>query len=383
MHANWLPTIKILLRLQARYWPYVRGQSKVLYTQGPKQEGDRPTLDALHLEYRHATAQDALEQLAVTTDDLIALAEWLAWRVEGGVDPQPRLRSLTRLLPRRHAERARGRSLQALDLYDAFDLVRRFHNEVTGELMPDADQRNLVGEAARPRPLRKDRDALVQALRTQGLTAHKLHIIVEGETEIRLVTGLFEAFSRQTLDAAGIAMTDLEGDKLEESRRFIQGLGLYSRDIVLLLDDENDAKRVVQQMADAGTVRLEYVHLASPSLEEENFSPEELVALANRLAAAHGVQLGFTGADLAKKHSEHNERSNGPPLGMASMLVRMARNPTCGPVVLIRKPDLVEPMLELLFAEIEAAPGRHQEIAARRPIVDWVLKFPLQAARIP
>jgi hypothetical protein len=320
MHENWLPTMQILLRLQARYWPYVSGTSKVLFAENA-QPGDRPTLDVMRLEYEGATAQDALAELGISTGDLLALYDWMAWRVESGADPAKHLRSLTHLLPRRRAERARGQSRRALDLYDACELVRRFYLELTGDLLPDADQGHVIDRSVTPRPLRKDRDALIDALRTQGLTAHKLHIVVEGETEMRLVRGLFEAFAGRTLEDGGIAMTDLEGDKLEESRRFIEGFGLYARDVALLLDDENDAKRVVDQLVKASVVDAAHVHLASPSLEQENFSPNELVAMANELGGAHGVSLGFTGADLEQKLAEHNGRPGVPPLGMASMLV--------------------------------------------------------------
>ena len=379
---NWLPTVQILLRLQARYWPYVSGRSTVLYAENP-QPGDRPTLDALHVEYQRATAQDALSELGITADEVSALYEWLAWRVYSGADPAKHLRGLTYLLPRRRAELARGQSRQALDLYDACELVRRFYLELTGDLLPDADQGYLVDPSVTARPLRRDRDALVDALRLQGLTAHKLHVLVEGETEMRLVKGLFEAFAGRTLEAAGIAMTDLEGDKLEESRRFIEGFGLYARDVALLLDDENDAKRVVDHLVKAGVVEAAHAELASPSLEEANFTPDELIAMANQLGVAHGVTLGFSGTDLKEKLDEHNARPGVPPMGMASMLVKMARNPTLGPVLRISKPDLAQPMVEFLLAEIAAAPGKHEEVAGRRPIVDWVLRFPLQAARQP
>ena len=381
MHGNWLSTVKILLRLQARYWPYVSASSKVLYGKNP-QPGDRPTLDAVDLEYQGATAQDALAELGVSTDDVLALYEWLAWRIES-VDPVKHLRSLTRLLPRRRAERARGQSRQALDLYDACEVLRRFYLELTGDLLPDPDQGYVRDSSVKPRPLRKDHDALLEALRAQGLTPHKLHMIVEGETEVRLVTGLFEAFARTTLEAAGIAMTDLEGDKLNESRRFIEGFGLYARDVALLLDDENDAKRVVDQLVKAGIVDAAHAELASPSLEQANFTPDELVAMANQLGVPHGVTLGFTGADLEQKLAEHNARPGVRRLGMASMLVKMARNPNLGPVLQIRKPDLAKPMIDLLLAEIAAAPGKHEEVAKGRPIVDWVLRFPLKASRIP
>ena len=381
MHGNWLPTVKILLRLQARYWPYVSGSSKVLYGKNP-QPGDQPTLDAVELEYQGATARDALAELGVSTDDVLALYEWLVRRIEN-VDPIKDLRSLTRLLPRHRAERGRGQSRQALDLYDACEVLRRFYLELTGNLLPDADQGCVRDSPTKPRRLRKDRDALVEALRGQGLTAHKLHIVVEGETEMRLVRGLFEAFANATLEGAGIAMTDLEGDKLNESRRFIEGFGLYARDVALLLDDENDAKRVVDQLVKAGIVEAAHAELASPSLEQANFTPDELVAMANALGAPHGVTLGFTGADLEQQLAEHNGRPGVRPLGMASMLVKMARNPNLGPVLQIRKPDLAKPMIDLLLAEIAATPGKHEEVAKRRPIVDWVLRFPLKASRVP
>ncbi len=382
MDDNWLPTVKILLRLQARYWPYVSGGSKVLYRQNP-QPGDRPTLDVLQVEHQRATAQDGLSELGITTGDVKALYEWLAWRVESGADPAKHLRGLTYLMPRPRAELARGQSRQALDLYDACELLRRFYLELTGELLPDADQSYLIDSSISPRPLRRDRDALVDALRLQGLTAHKLHVIVEGATEMRLVKGLFEAFAGRTLDAAGIAMTDLEGDKLEESRRFIEGFGLYARDVALLLDDENDANRVVDQLVKAGIVDAAHAELASPSLEEANFTPDELIAMANQLGAPHGVTLGFSGAYLKQRLDAHNAGPRVPPEGMASMLVKMARNPTLGPVLQISKPDLAKPMIDLLLAEIQAAPGKHEEVAKRRPIVDWVLRFPVQAARRP
>ena len=382
MHENWLPTIKILLRLQARYWPYVSGTTKVLYGTNP-QPGDRPTVDPVDLEYQGATASDALAELGVSTNEVLALYDWLAWRIESGVDPDKHLRSLTRLLPRRRAERAQGESRLALDLYDACEVVRRFYLELTGDLLPDADQGYVRDSSIKPRPLRKDRDALVAALREQGLTPHKLHIIVEGKTEVRLVRTLFEEFAGRTLEAAGIEITDLEGDKLEESRRFVEGFGLYARDVALLLDDENDAKRVVEQLVNAGVVEAAHAKLASPSLEQANFTPDELVAMANQLGARHGVTLGFTGADLEQKLAEHNARAGLRPLGMASMLVKMARNPNLGPVLQISKPDLAKPMTDLLLAEIAATPGKHEEVAKRRPIVDWVLRFPLQASRVP
>jgi len=38
-------------------------------------------------------------------------------------------------------------------------------------------------------------------------------------------------------------------------------------------------------------------------------------------------------------------------------------------------------MADQLLAEIEQADGAHDEVAERRPIVDWVLRYPLASFR--
>jgi len=38
-------------------------------------------------------------------------------------------------------------------------------------------------------------------------------------------------------------------------------------------------------------------------------------------------------------------------------------------------------MATFLLREIEQAPGGHEEVAAKRPIVRWVLAYPVRAAR--
>ncbi len=378
MHANWLPTIKLLLRLQARYWPFVRGRSVMVYRPDPA--GALERVDALDLEYAEATASDALEMLGVSVADVVAVYEWLCWRAESGADPAKSLRGLLRMLPRDRAESVRGDMLAALDIYDAAAMIRRFHRELTGDLLPEPDQGHVRGRDVKPRPLYRDRGALIAALACSGLTAHKLHVIAEGQTEVRLIAGLFERFHGAPADAAGVVITDLQGDKLQESRRFIEDLGVYARRVVLLLDDENEAKRVAEKFVADGIVAAEDVTLARPNLEEENFTADELVQMANELGEPQGVTLGFTGTQLEKQLRQRNGEA-WEPIGMASMLVTMARDPNHGPVLQISKPELAGPMIDLIIRDIEQAHGGHDEVSERRPIVAWVLKIMLGAAR--
>lgn len=381
MHECWLPTIKLLLRLQARYWPLVRGESVMVYRKSDGSDS-LERVDALDLEYAEASASDALALLGVSVEDVLSVYEWMCWRIESGADPARALRSLLRMLPRRRAETVTGSMLSALDLHDAAALLRRFHHELTGDLLPEPDQGHVRGNDVEARPLHRGRDELIDALASNGLTAHKLHVVAEGETEVRLLSGLFERFHGTTCDDAGVVITDLGGDKLEESRRFIKDFGIYARRVVLLLDDENDARRVADKFVADGIVAAHDVTLAKPSLEEENFTPDELIQLANALVAKRGVTLGFSGDDLDAALRARNAEP-GRPVGMASMLVKMAANPSHGDVVKISKPDLADPMIELIAADIEQAPGRHEEVAHRRPVVGWVLRTMLAAALQP
>ena len=64
--------------------------------------------------------------------------------------------------------------------------------------------------------------------------------------------------------------------------------------------------------------------------------------------------------------------------GLASVLQELARRPEHGAVV-FSKPQLAIRMADLLLEEIRAAPGHHEEVAQRRPIVRWVLEYPLRS----
>jgi hypothetical protein len=65
---------------------------------------------------------------------------------------------------------------------------------------------------------------------------------------------------------------------------------------------------------------------------------------------------------------------------MASILQALARSPQHGTVNLT-KPELGEAMADAILEEIEAAPGKHDEVAGRRPVVKWVIDYPLAAYR--
>ena len=368
-HALWLPLMKLLTRLQSRHWPFIRGRSVLLID--PE---SNDYVDAVNLEHERTTAAEAQAELGVSYDDLRVAYEWLArrWRT---LDPAPDLYPLLRLEPREQRERRQGVALQALDYQDAAGMLRRFLRELDGELPPDLDQLN--DPDATPRPMRRDRSQLQDALRDAGLYPHRLHMVVEGATEERLIRRLFLAFAGPW-EGSGLAITDLGGDKLKGSRTMLEGFGVYADAVALLLDDENEARRITEQLAQGGVLIGDHVKLWDRSLEEDNFTPAELLAMVGELASAQGAKLTLTEDQLMAEQTRVEARP-GPRQALASTLQRMARRPEHGAVA-YGKPDLAEPMADLIIAEVNRLPGRHEEVAARRPIVAWMLAYPLRAA---
>jgi hypothetical protein len=356
-----------MLRLQARYWPYVKGRSILLH------DPNAELVDALDVELQATTAEQVLESLGLSEADVRAQYWWLAQRAQS-TDPAERLYELLRLEPRRQVERERGPRRAALDLYDAAEVFRRFYRDLTGELLPDADQ--LDAGEVEPRELGREPAQLVDALRRSRLYPHRLHIVAEGETEVRLIQKLFEAFAARSWHGAGIEITDLGGDKLEGSRAMLEGFGVYASSVALLLDNENDVQRVTKHLKEAGSIPDLHTTLCEPSLEEENFNADELVAIAKDLTKRKSQELKLTGDELTAAVESRNQGRK-VRKGMASILLEMARAPQRGAVNLT-KPELGEAMADAILEEID---DNHDEVAKQRPIVKWVIDYPLAAYR--
>jgi len=364
LHARWQPTVKLLLRLQARYWPFVHGRSVLLLND------EHEYVDALDLEYER-TDQTALQpELGLDLPSVEATYRWLADRGQN-LDPLPRLHAIQRFQPREVREQERGQPRRALDFYDAAEMLRRACREITGELLPDVDQ--LQDPDATPRPFGRDRDQLRTALRGSRLNPNVLHVVVEGETEVCLVKRLFEAFSGRSWDGSGLSITNLEGDKLQGSRPMLEGFSIYADAVALLLDDENEARRVANKLSQDGIVREEHVTLWEHSLEEDNFTPAELIDMVAELGSRQGASLALDEEALLAAQVSRNEGA-GRRKGLASVLQQMSRRPEYGAVV-FSKPELAEQMAARLLGEIADADGGHDEIAGRRPVVGWVLRY--------
>jgi hypothetical protein len=93
---------------------------------------------------------------------------------------------------------------------------------------------------------------------------------------------------------------------------------------------------------------------------------------------ARGAELTLIGDELVAAQERHNQGAK-QRKGQASILEKLARSPKHGSAP-IKKTELAEPMAELILQEIHNA-GDWRAVAENRPILKWVMDYPVRAYR--
>lgn len=112
----------------------------------------------------------------------------------------------------------------------------------------------------------------------------------------------------------------------------------------------------------------ETVFLWKASLEEDNFSFEELVQVAKDIAKAKGVELELSAGRLREAYEaqHHPAPKGGKALG--EVLLRLCRSPERGAVT-ISKPELASGLRDLLLADLQQGGDQdEEELFRRRPV---------------
>ena len=296
-------------------------------------------------------------------------------------------------MPRRNRRKFSGIAARAQDFYDAAELLRRFYRDLTGEVLPDAEvvahglspdelsyrleqREKLLGHGP---TLGYDHEDVKHILHARGLYPHGIHVIVEGDSEEKLTTGLVEELlGPWALD--DLVVTNLGGvGGVQRLNDLAAAVTDYALRTVLVLDDEGDVKRIVNRLISEKVLDPDDVLVQGTSFEESNFTDDELVQLAARLAATPApkrpaAKLTLSGADLRKRHDDRVSRAGKQKPGLADTLQKLAREPKHG-AVQFSKPELAASILEQLLTEMESASDREQleAAAAHRPVLKHLL----------
>jgi hypothetical protein len=378
LHESWSPVIKLLVALQNRYVPQFTGSVSVVGVPG----------GGWVFAGRDWADQDAgalLGQLGCTVEQVVALYHFL---VERGLarDSNDGLTMLRRARPRAFHKRWRGEVRRAQDNFDAAQVLWLFLAEL-GESpgRPDLwplDGRQLErGELYDRGPATPwSREEIKQQLQDAELYPPGVHVIGEGSSEEIIVQRLTE----ELLDgraAHELAFFDLGGSgSAKQVGPLLRSFSDYARRAVAIVDDEGEMARYLSTAVAAGEIDEANVMLFHDSLEGENTTTTELIALAKQIAenppaGRESVSFELTVGELESDHADRRERStrNGRP-GIADSLIIMVGRKTDGRVRL-DKLELVEAIANMLIDEFQSTPlDQLPGLLERRPVIKFFLE---------
>lgn len=230
-----------------------------------------------------------------------ASSEWLHGQLcfERSVrNPLHAWRGLTRFVAVRERKRLKGDALLAETLAEMADMLRRFHSDAFGELLPDPDHTGFRRDAAAP-PVGPDDPYRALELVVNSFRLNpkpQLVLIVEGQTEEVVLPEIFERWHGVTPMRYGIQLRNMHGvgnatgtkkDTLSALWRLVDFLHAQQTVALVLLDREGLAGRNIGtglksapsiHFPDRMVTRKEYVKLWNRCFELDNFSDSEIAA---------------------------------------------------------------------------------------------------------
>lgn len=384
----WDPLLRVLVRLQNRYWPLIRGRVHLMHDEAGELFDPE--------ERREFDAAKVCDELGVTVADIADGYRHLArrgYKLEFG-DSWYLLRQMA---PRSVRLAFEDSARRAQDFYDAAEVLRRFYRDLTGAVLPDAQVvayaygEHELAAAIKQREklfghqpaLTYDADDAKAMLGAIGIYPHGVHVIVEGESEQDLVGGLV-AKLLGTAALTDVVLTNLRGvGSATRIEQLLSAVTDYALRTVVIVDNEGDVQAVVDRLVAEGLLDAADVLVQPESLEESNFSDDELVGVAVELAATAGEKrpaatLSLTGTDLRVYHDERLARAGKEKPGLADSLQRLAAREVHGAVRLSKR-ELAKAILDHLVGEVA---GKSREdvdaVAGQRPVlkhlVDRVIK---------
>jgi len=258
------------------------------------------------------------ERLEHAYDSLAGGQSWL--------DPLANWYPLVQFVPIDERRRLKGEALLAETLREGALMLRSLYADLYGkELPPPNEVQRTVITHMPELEVRKDvRRHLEFVVNRYGLNPRpKLVLLLEGESEERIVNTLFDAYFGFHASKAWIEIINVRGvdtatggkrDSYAAILRLVDYLHHHQTLTFIVLDNENKAKRLKQEAASFRSIfghrtrvtRPEYVRVWKQSFEFDNFSDSEL---ADALGEAAQRNVVFATAELATCRSSANPGS--------------------------------------------------------------------------
>ena len=296
-----------------RYYPYTRGDERTITISTGRHFGSdrwtqtyRPDWD-WHA-YARAWDPKIVERIFELTPEKLKHAYRGLAAAQAHRDPVSAWHQLVQFVSLHEKERLKGDALQALTLRAGAHMLRRLHEDLYNEELPEPNE--VTGYQRNPIPeleVRKDKRRYLELVvnRFNLNPQPRLALIVEGHTEQYAVERIFvEAYGNHPGDF-GIEIIVLGGvdaatggkeDRFRAILRLIDYLHHHQTITYLILDNERYARKLKQAASEAKSIhhaarhvtRADYIKVWKVSLEFDNSSNTEL---ASALSALAGTQV--------------------------------------------------------------------------------------------
>lgn len=228
-------------------------------------------------------------------------------------DPLAAFRPLVRHASRSKRDRLKGQALQAHNLYDTAEVLRRYVEGYHGRQLPEEDvvRQGARGAAVKQRlygsPRTGDFDRAVFRRIARDFEVDpqaRITWFLEGPTEESFVERL-ASHLHVDLVQAGVEIMNLNGLGGLASDRLLALLERFRREEVfsiVSIDAERGGKHLhlLSKYADRELLSSGF-KVWRPDFEEANFSLPELAKAATKLAADDGVSLSLTAEDIQRE----------------------------------------------------------------------------------
>lgn len=342
LDGSWRPTMKLLVALQPRLWPFRKQSTTLLYATG--RPGER--VDPLEVASKSFDAEALLAEFGL---DLGVVAHGYLDFAQAArrLDPVSTWYELTDAARRKRTDLFAGQMLRARDNYDACFVLRGLYFLATERWLPspaEIDRVDVWGEwdrvvadlepAPAPNHLRRVKAALIR----EGIYPHRVHFFVEGHTEEIVLRELLSFLGRD-LESSGMTVTNIGGiDKAERYRVLFDAATEYAARAVFVGDKEGEIESVLQRLradglfADEGDLLLwETEDGDAASFEELNLTRDELLRAIEAVGRTRepSVSLDITADELVETFTHEIAEAAAarrPRPALAEVAIKLARD---------------------------------------------------------
>lgn len=246
-----------LTRISSVLWPVVRHGK---YLAGHGDFGEAGAFEFTRQEQRRLDFSEEAVRCGLHVEALRERYEHYAHFADR-LDPVRHWFYLVDQLERMRQESVTGEALRARDLYDAAEMMRLWHAQITGQPLPRLDEPSwaLNAEGAKvnlfgTRDIHRNREVLPAILEHYGVYPWRVQLVVEGPSDAAALRKLLREWG-MSFERLGIRVVEGRGSGLPKNvDQLLADVRGYANYYLLVFDNEGNAPKLVQKLLNARVI---------------------------------------------------------------------------------------------------------------------------------